>query len=119
MIELFWEFRQDGRINAAEGAAARAGNRVAQMNERLSRAELQAEKAVLVMEAMWQLLRESAGVTDAQLQAKVRELDLADGKLDGKVSRPPAVCPDCKRTTSRRNRRCIYCGTDLGEGTFA
>jgi hypothetical protein len=64
----------------------------------------------LVCMAMWELMKES-GVTDEQLAAKVKDLDLADGKLDGKY-KPCLVsqCPQCGHVMSRRHSKCLYCG---------
>lgn len=39
------------------------------------------------------------------------EIDLSDGKLDGKVREQPGVsaCASCGRTLSKRHARCFYC----------
>jgi ribosomal protein S27AE len=73
----------------------------------------------LVCMAMWELMKES-GLTDEQLAAKVKEIDLADGKLDGRYS-PSHVsqCPKCGHVMSRRHSKCLYCGyQDLQEKPF-
>ena len=64
----------------------------------------------LLCMAMWELMKES-GLTDEQLAAKVKELDLADGKINGRCS-PSHVsqCPQCGRVMSLRHSRCMYCG---------
>jgi hypothetical protein len=64
----------------------------------------------LLCMAMWELMKQS-GLTDEQLAAKVKEIDLADGTLDGKY-RPTLVsqCPQCGHVMSRRHSKCMYCG---------
>jgi len=89
----------------AEGQAQRAISSVDELEARLDR-------LALVTEALWTLLRERVGMTDEELIARVREVDLSDGVLDGKVKHPASTCPGCGRTLSRRHVRCIYCGAE-------
>lgn len=69
------------------------------------------ESLTLVCMAMWELMKEQ-GVTEEQLARKVQELDLQDGRLDGrlKADRNQVTCLHCERVISRRHRRCLYCG---------
>jgi hypothetical protein len=60
--------------------------------------------------AMWSILEEKLGVTEAQLAERVREIDMRDGKLDGRYAPEAMECPKCKRTMSVRHNRCMYCG---------
>lgn len=61
--------------------------------------------------ALWELLQQKAHVPEAEFMAKVQEIDLRDGKLDGKAGAAPArSCPSCQRMLSQRHRRCLYCG---------
>jgi rubrerythrin len=64
----------------------------------------------LLCMAMWELMKQS-GLTDEQLAAKVKEIDLADSKLDGRYT-PSLVsqCPQCGHVMSRRHGKCMYCG---------
>lgn len=70
------------------------------------------DRLALVCRAMWELLRDSGGFSEEALLEKVREVDLRDGALDGRVRTPPQRCSKCGRTVSRRHRRCIYCGAE-------
>ncbi|MGH7163193.1 MAG: hypothetical protein ACREID_06900, partial [Planctomycetota bacterium] len=67
---------------------------------------------------LWTLLKERLGLTDEQLAARMNELDLSDGALDGKVRRTGVSCPNCKRTISRRLPRCMYCGKEIVHEPF-
>ncbi len=70
------------------------------------------DKLALICRAMWELLRERTNLNEEDLLKKVREIDLLDGALDGKVKNPPKKCSKCSRTMSKRHARCIYCGTE-------
>jgi len=93
---------------ASESAEA-AGQHVEELRESF-------ERLALVCQAMWELLRESNGLTEEDLIAKVREVDLRDGRADGRSGATPRDCPSCSRTNSSRHDRCLYCGAELPAG---
>ncbi|MEM0967376.1 MAG: hypothetical protein AAGJ81_14610 [Verrucomicrobiota bacterium] len=69
------------------------------------------DKLEIVSEAMWLLLKEKTGLSDEDLIYKVSEVDLEDGKLDGKKKKPSArECHKCGRKNHRNHTRCLYCG---------
>jgi hypothetical protein len=67
----------------------------------------------LTCRAMWELLSERTSIAQADLLAKVREIDLRDGVRDGRATAPPQECPKCSRMNAARAARCIYCATEL------
>jgi rRNA maturation endonuclease Nob1 len=91
--------------------------------ERASRSaeavEHRLERALLTMEAMWSLLRDRLGSSDVELVARIVEIDLSDGILDGKVRRPALDCHACKRKIPRRFPRCMYCGVEVQHDPFS
>ncbi|MFV1959319.1 MAG: hypothetical protein ACC662_07885 [Planctomycetota bacterium] len=95
----------------AEGQAQRATTSVTELEARLDR-------LALLTEALWTLLRERVGMTDEELLDRVREVDLSDGVLDGKVRHGSAPCPQCGRMLSHRHLRCIYCGAQARRAPF-
>jgi len=69
------------------------------------------ERLMLVTEALWRIAREKWGCTDQQLVERIQEIDLEDGKLDGRKSPTPARdCPHCQRKLLKHQPRCFYCG---------
>jgi hypothetical protein len=77
------------------------------------------DRLVLLCAALWSLLQEKAGITDHELQERVKQIDLQDGRLDGKITRTPVHCAKCGRPCSPRRVKCIYCGADLpSAGSF-
>lgn len=70
------------------------------------------ERLLMITEALWKILQEEHGYDDERLIAKVMEIDLEDGRLDGRVKRTgPQQCGSCGRALSSRHLKCIYCGT--------
>jgi hypothetical protein len=79
---------------------------------RLTVLEERFEKLLMVCQAQWALLQETSGLTEDELHAKLREIDLSDGLLDGKVRVPVVECPQCGRKVGQRHERCLYCGAE-------
>ena len=71
----------------------------------------------LATTAMWELLCERTGLDEDDLLAKIQEIDLRDGKRDGRIdtraSASPVECPECTRTNNARRTACLYCGVEL------
>ena len=73
--------------------------------------EYEVERLLMITEALWDILREQHDYDDAELLRRVTEIDMRDGRLDGKVKRGEAKdCTRCSRKLNRRHIRCIYCG---------
>jgi hypothetical protein len=68
------------------------------------------DRLVLIVIALFTLMKEKYGVTDEELLQKIQEVDLLDGRPDGKVHGITAKCPQCGRFMSARHGRCLYCG---------
>jgi hypothetical protein len=81
------------------------------------------ERLYMVVHAMWELLKDKAGLTDADLEAKVLEIDMRDGRLDGQDATQTAMltCRNCGRAIQSGQSHCPWCGaqTDCGSFTHA
>jgi len=76
------------------------------------------DRTVLALEALWTLVREKLNLSEEELAKVMNDLDLSDGRLDGKVSKSALTCPACNRTISRRLPKCIYCGQAIVHDPF-
>jgi hypothetical protein len=101
-----------GRDQGSEAAAEQAAARAESVDQRLDR-------ALLTVQAMWSLLRDSLQLTDEQLVERIVEVDESDGFLDGRVRRPAKNCTHCKRAIPGRSPRCLYCGEAVIPDPFA
>jgi len=72
--------------------------------------EHQIARINLLNQALWELLRERAKMTDNDLLAKIKEVDLRDGVEDGRMTVTPLECPSCGRVSSSKHWKCLYCG---------
>jgi len=67
-------------------------------------------------QALWELLREKTGMTDEMILDKMQEIDLRDGREDGKISTTVSQCPNCGRGSNTSRKTCLYCGALLPGG---
>lgn len=81
--------------------------------------EVRLDRALLACEALWSLVRERLNVTEVELVQRINDLDLTDGRLDGKVRKTAVSCPSCGRTIARRFPKCMYCGQAVVHDPFA
>ena len=79
------------------------------------------ERLYLIAQALWELLRENTDLTDEDLQKKVREIDLRDGREDGqdKTQTRSSVCKHCGRVLEMGSAVCLWGGASVGSGVFS
>jgi hypothetical protein len=116
-MSFWWDLQQDQRIGQVSSKASGARSQAQTAQDQAEQLESRLEALMLANAAMWSLMRERLGVTDAELIEKMRQIDLLDGKADGKMSPRVVECSACKRTMSTRFRRCVYCGTPIAGGS--
>ncbi len=119
-MSIFWAVHHGAGMAgyAAQEAqdARRSANR---SHNRIRELESRCDKALLVCEAIWTLLRDKLGVTEEELVKRVMDLDLSDGRLDGKVRKTAVKCAKCKRPVARRFAKCPYCGCQSAHDPFS
>jgi hypothetical protein len=99
------------RQNPDDGeSVSRAATDVRTQNEFI---QCDVEKLFMLTEALWTILKEKHGCTDAELVQRVQEIDMRDGKLDGKVAKVKPDCPKCSRKLMGKRPVCLYCGAEV------
>lgn len=93
-------------------AATEAGSKANQASSEIMQLRREVNRLLMITEALWDFIRDREGLTDEHLVAKIDEIDLRDGALDGRSAKaPPTQCDACGRTLAKRQPVCIYCGT--------
>ena len=108
----FGSFRPSLWSESAGRDDPQARHDAGQARETAVELERRLEKLALLCRAMWTLLQERTGATEEDLARRAAELDLLDGRADGKVSVRASMCTRCNRTLAPRHARCIYCGEE-------
>lgn len=113
MSLVFSGMFRDDRPDADATQARVASTEAAALENRV-------ERLALVCEALWTLLRDKAGAREEELIDRIMQLDLADGKLDGKSARASVRgCARCGRPVGKRFDKCMYCGEPAPRDPFA
>ena len=113
LFELFWDYNQQQQIRGAQNAVQQAAVDVESTRRMVDELRVQIERMNLVNQAIWELVRDRASLTDADLNAKVQEIDLRDGQADGRITAAAGNCPKCGKLNARGRTKCMYCGTAL------
>lgn len=78
------------------------------------------ERMMMICEALWDILREQHGYSDEELFRRITEIDLRDGRADGRVApSPPVHCEACGHVVSKHRPICLYCGKPMLKDPFA
>jgi hypothetical protein len=79
------------------------------------------ERLLMITEALWLFLKEEHGYTDEDLIKKIAEIDIRDGRIDGRVQAEPSApkdCPQCGRAVGKGRAACLYCATPVVRDPF-
>ena len=76
------------------------------LREAMAELQRRVEKQAVLVRALFALLSAKHGLTEAELVARFRDVELA------KAGATPRKCPDCGRGVNQRTHRCIYCGAE-------
>lgn len=94
----------------AEMAAVKAESMRDAVQNGIDRVDDRISHLALLCRAMFELLQERTDITNDDLAKKIEEIDLRDGRADGKMSAQIKKCPTCGKTLSPKFNRCLYCG---------
>jgi len=109
-MEFLWEAHQHQRIGNAQRSAETAKEAADQLRSEVSDLKRKTEALTIASQALWELVRAHTGLTDADILAKMQEIDLRDGKPDGKITGTLVHCHACRRGTHSKRKLCMYCG---------
>ena len=105
--------------NAANMASQRAASEANRARTEIENVKFDVEKLLMITEALWIILKEQLGYDDEELIRRINEIDMRDGRLDGKVKESVNPnCPECDRVLIGRMNKCLYCGTEVDRDPF-
>jgi hypothetical protein len=118
MFEDIFSAYLGSQIGKLGSYQADSDRRLTSTSEKLQALEHRYDRMRLVTNALWQLLKEHTGLTDADLKRFIEKVDLLDGKLDGTMARTTGAinCPSCSRPVLKSAIRCSFCGTTITSG---
>ena len=75
-MDLLWDLHQEGRIREAEAEVRAADSKADAVVNEFARLQRRLDRLALGCQALWELLRESTGITEEELATKILEVDL-------------------------------------------
>ncbi len=118
-MSIFWGMYHGAGMRAVQSDVQAARRSATDARVQADELEARCERALLVCEALWTIMRDKLGVPEEELVNRVNEIDLSDGKLDGKVRRTAVQCGKCGKKVARRFQKCIYCATPIETDPFS
>lgn len=118
MFDFFSDIYERKRLHEAENQARHASKKTSDLKEEVRELSHRLDRLALVSHAMWELLREHTKLTDQDIRAKVRQIDLLDGVRDRKITPQTSVCSGCGRPLNTKISSCPYCGKDNTKKVF-
>lgn len=111
MLDFLWNAGQSAQIHETRRQIAKSEETALDAKSQVALLEHKLARLTLVTEALWEIVKHQTGRKDTDLVAIMTDLDLSDGKRDGKHHRPIANCHQCGRVFQRAHARCMYCNT--------
>lgn len=115
-MEKIYDLVHQGLSRTADKTAEEAKHDAYTLGQELDELRRKTDALTIACQALGELLRDATGMTDAAVFEKMREVDLRDGKLDGKMGAQPIPCAHCGRTTNDHRKACLFCGKPLTGG---
>lgn len=110
---MLWEIHQQGQIHSANRSAERAERKSENLGQKIEQLQRQVNHLTLACQSMWELLRDYSEITEDDLEAKILEVDLRDGRTDGKIGTSVLTCQACGKPTNSKRATCIICGAPM------
>ncbi len=118
-MPLDWMVDAHQYVRTAQ-ASSSANHAVAQSEQARSevqRLRSELDRLTLICRAMWSLLQDTSGLTEDDLMRRIEEVDLLDGKRDGRVQAGVVSCAQCGRNNKPQRPHCMYCEAPLPAGS--
>ena len=115
-MSFLFDLYQQGQISTATTKAEQAKRSAESMQIELDDLKRKADGLTIACQAMWEIVRTMGGISDEVLLRKMEEIDLRDGRADGKISATLMLCSSCGRKSNSDRKSCLYCGTAMPVG---
>ena len=112
MVFDLFDIYQQGQIRDTSRKAIDSKKEARDAITQVHRLQASVGKLTLINKALWEMVKKEFGKEDSDLFELVKEIDLRDGSLDGKIPHDVKKCRRCGRIINRRHQRCLYCGSD-------
>jgi len=114
-MSFLWDLNQNLKIHTVQTDANRANYKADKAGRKAVASLESVERLTLILRAMWKLIEEHTDLTEEDLIKTVREIDLMDGRLDGKFKpdATPGTCQNCGNKVHPSQVQCQFCGKEV------
>ncbi len=109
---MSWNWMTSRDFGRVKHEASRATDKADRARDELRDVQEQLDRLTLACAALWSLLKQH-GHAEEELIARMQDLDLRDGKPDGRLTPGPLTCAGCQRKAASHRETCLYCGATL------
>lgn len=115
MEGIILDIYQQRRIREAQADAENAQRKVKSVEDKVRDLERKCSSMALASQALWELLKQNSNLRDEDIVNKILEIDMRDGRADGKMSRSIVKCSSCGRKSNSTRSQCLYCGSPISK----
>lgn len=112
-LGLYASTAGNGQVEQVRQDAAQADSK---LKQELHQIEARLDRVQLACRAMMEIIVEELDMPADTIAQKIAEIDLRDGKLDGRAGQSVLECVQCHRKTRASRGKCLYCGEPLPPG---
>jgi hypothetical protein len=112
-----WDSYQDVRSKHVAESIIHRDAKVRDLKEYVSQLESefnsQLDRLTLLCRAMWSLIEENTDLTEGDLESRILELEIVEGKLLEEAEDTVEPCPSCHAAVPAGMDKCQFCGHEL------
>ncbi|MDP4625024.1 MAG: hypothetical protein NWT08_07785 [Akkermansiaceae bacterium] len=105
-----WDIFQEIRLNDLRAQQGDTNSSLKSASGDINELNRHVRKLALVSQALYELLKESTGITDEDLRRRIEMIDKRDGVTNGRIDATPLKCPKCGGVVTAGALSCQTCG---------
>lgn len=115
-MNWLFDIAQEGRIRGAQKEAQKATEKTIDLSSGADTLKRRLDVMALANQALFEILQSRLDISEEEVIMRMAEIDLRDGKKDGKISPRVVSCARCGRKVSTARLRCMFCNESVTEG---
>lgn len=113
-MSFIWDWLQQEQIGDVQARVSSARFDAKAALESIQQLQQRVDRLSLLCQALFEELQKTSGLTEDRLKERMLEIDMRDGRRDGKLDMTAAgKCPDCGHPITRPRPNCFWCGAKL------
>jgi hypothetical protein len=115
-MSWLFDIGQEVRISAAQKEAQKASEKAIDLSSNADSLKRRLDVMALANQALFEILQSRLGISEEEVILRMAEIDMRDGKKDGRMNPRVVSCIKCGRKVSTARLRCMFCNETVTEG---